>query len=299
MIYYLVMQRQTNAMQSFLSSWGGALAERVRVIPYESILAGDDVPGRGTYIFSNINAIRRLPDSARARIQGLHDELAAANGARKVLNNPARSLSRYELLRELHARGLNDFDVYRVGMRGVPRRYPVFIRNAGGPEWQAPPLLRDVVEYQAAVMGLNWRRRGALDELIAVELCDTSGGKGVFRKYGAFVVRDAVVPRHLLFSRTWMVKLAELVEPAMVEEELAYMRDNPHAAALLERARLAGIDYGRIDYAMKGDRLQVWEINTNSMITMPMGTARSVRDDVQRQFVPMMTRALLALDTDE
>ena len=45
-----------------------------------------------------------------------------------------------------------------------------------------------------------------------------------------------------------------------------YMETNPHERALREIFQLARIDYGKIDYAILGDRLQIWEINTNPVV---------------------------------
>jgi hypothetical protein len=269
----------------------------MRIITYESVLAGHDVPRQGTYIFSNINRLRRFEQAARLKNRELCNQLIECNGPDKVLNDPARSLSRFELLRTLYERGINEFNAYRIGGSETPKRFPVFIRKEGGPEYQTPRLLHNAAEYEATVRGITWLKRSESEGMIAVELCDTSDAQGVYSKYAAFVIGDKVVPRHLIFSRNWMVKLADLTEPAMIEAELAYMRQNPHADMLRECARLANTTYGRIDYAMKNGRPQFWEINTNSMLTMPMGVALSVRDEVQRQFASMIIEAFAALDS--
>ena len=46
-------------------------------------------------------------------------------------------MRRYELLRHLHQRGVNDFDAYRLTEARKPKRFPVFIRGENdhnGPE---------------------------------------------------------------------------------------------------------------------------------------------------------------------
>jgi hypothetical protein len=48
--------------------------------------------------------------------------------------------------------------------------------------------------------------------------------------------------------------------------ERRYLEDNPHAGQLRRCFELAHIDYGRIDYGLVGDSIQVWEINTNPTI---------------------------------
>jgi hypothetical protein len=39
-----------------------------------------------------------------------------------------------------------------------------------------------------------------------VEFCDTSDGRKRFRKYSAFKVGDAIIPRYLQVSTEWMIK---------------------------------------------------------------------------------------------
>ena len=46
----------------------------------------------------------------------------------RCLNNPARAMSRVELLRSLKAAGFNPFDVTRADEQPRPARFPVFLR---------------------------------------------------------------------------------------------------------------------------------------------------------------------------
>jgi hypothetical protein len=91
---------------------------------------------------------------------------------------------------------------------------------------------------------------------------------GLYRKFGAFVVGDAVVARHLFVGEHWMVKhQAAGIAEAHRDAEAQYLRTNPHARTLRHVARLAGLDYGRIDYDERPDGgLRIWEINTNPVI---------------------------------
>jgi hypothetical protein len=298
-IYYLVTARRAHAMQGFLATWGSALADRIQVVTYESIVAGRDLSAKdGTYIFTNINNVRQLPPDDRARVQALHDRLFEASGPSRVHNNPARVLTRYELLRELHARGVNDFNAYRLEDRPRPRRYPVFIRNDAGTENKTPQLLADADAFQAALHGLTWQQRGMVPNLLAVEFCDTADANGVYRKYSTFVIGSRLVPRHLLFSAGWMLKLPDLLQPALLAEEVAFLdeKENPFATQLLAAARVAGISYGRFDYAVSNGRPQIWELNTNSTLTGGTTNVVSARDIINVKFTARMTEAFRALD---
>lgn len=88
-------------------------------------------------------------------------------------------------------------------------------------------------------------------------------------------------------------------------EEEAYLRENPHADRLREVARLARVEYGRFDYALSGDGLEIWEVNTNPTVG-PRSTnpdRRSPRDRFwhlrqpgKRLFRQRFPRAWEALD---
>ncbi|HEX7025452.1 MAG TPA: hypothetical protein VF187_11595, partial [Gemmatimonadales bacterium] len=81
---------------------------------------------------------------------------------------------------------------------------------------------------------------------------------------------ERIVPAHLLSGKNWMLKWEESEhgERAM-QEHLDYVLGNPHQAWLRRVFDLAGVEYGRIDYGMRGDTLQVWEINTNPTLGPP------------------------------
>jgi hypothetical protein len=262
MIYYLVTAEHSYTMGSFLESWGRALAGRITIVPDEAVFAGRQLPVReASYIFSDLDRLNAL---SRQRLGPLHDTLVNSCGAARVLNDPLHSLLRFDFLRTLREKGINRFDVYRVSDRHTPKRFPVFIRRESGFEVKAPPLLNTAAEYEEVASELQ-ARPSPLADLIGVEFCDTADKQGIYRKYGAFTVGETIVPRHVFFSRNWMVKDPDLGSPAMIEEELAFMQANPHAKALREIFRIANISYGRIDYSLLNGKLQIWEINTNPL----------------------------------
>ena len=208
---------------------------------------------------------RRMSSQARSTICDLHDRLVAINGAGKVLNDPARSLQRLDLLKHLYQCGKSTFNAYRATEPGLRPRFPVFIRHELRSLFDQPTIARDPAQYVGLLHGIRWLG-ASLREQIVIEFCDTADATGLYRKYGAFVVGDRIVPRHIFFSRNWHVRVADIVDPATTEEELRYLDGNPHADALLDSCRQAGISYGRIDYGMLDGRPQIWEINTNASV---------------------------------
>jgi hypothetical protein len=261
MLYYLTAARQAATMAFFLASWGKALHERVRVYAYEALASGVEFPIRdGVYVFAALDGGlgSRQPVSAmREMAAGLHARLVQVVGAHKVLNHPLHSLGRYDLLKALHQRGINGFDAYRLGERPGPHRFPIYVRKEISSISEPPPLLGS-----GDYLGLKDDGKS-----IAIEFCDTADAKGIYRKYGALVLGSEIVPRHLFFSRSWLVKGPDLGGAPFLDEELAYLESGAHAAALREVCRIAGIGYGRIDYALLDGRPQIWEINHTPELT--------------------------------
>lgn len=262
MIHFLVTAAQEHAMRDYLDSHGAVLADRLRILHYEALPDLERLE-RGTYVLS---ALEYVGPAMRAFLRAVHARLAGAEGFR-FLNDPTRTLGRYELLRELSGRGINPFRAVRAAdgdLSGL--RYPVFLRGERSHDGTASPLLGSAREVEAAIGRVLVAGR-RLDDLLVVEFCDTSDDRGYFRKYCAFLVGDRVVPRRLDYGPPWMLKHdgSEFSVP-MAEEEMEYVLGNPHADRLAEIRDLAGVGYGTIDYAVKDGRIVVWEINLSPRI---------------------------------
>jgi len=296
MIYYLTGERLAGSIEVFLTTpWGRPLAPRITTFTYQQIFALPPAAlPRGTYIFTGLSrALGSIdpPSPRRLLAARLRQELVERFGPGAVLNDPQRSLKRYALLQVLRERGLNDFAAHRADALPASARFPLFLREEHGTLYEKTALLANRAAYEAALA-----RAGAHDGLLAIEYCDTADTAGVYRKYGAFVVGDRIVPRHLFFSRDWMVKWTELTGAEQLAEEMAYIESNPHAAVLREVCALANIQYGRVDYALSGGRVQVWEINTTPAVTHPEATEDPVRYKVHQRFAELFAQALDAVD---
>jgi hypothetical protein len=259
-IHFLVPASQDFSLREYLASWGRSIADRMRIVHYADLPALTAAPA-GAWVFA---AIDQLGTGMRELAREVHHQLADA-GVR-TLNDPERTLVRFPLLQALHERGLNDFRATRAEAAVEDLRYPVFLRDErshGGP---LSPLLHSPAEVHREIGRalLNGRR---MRDLILVEYCDTADGDGFFRKYSAFAVGPAVIPRSLAYGHGWMLKHhGSEYSRAMVEEERDYVLGNPHERQLAEIFRLAGVEYGRIDYALKDGALRTWEINLNPTI---------------------------------
>ncbi len=262
MIYYLVTRNHRFTMEIYLQSWGRALTPQIRIVCYEQLPCRRRWPA-GTYIFSDLE--RLSPDQRRAAALWW-EQLSAASGTR-LLNNPSQVLRRYELLAALAESGRNRFHVWRARDAGRVDRFPVFLRHERDHKGSLSSLLRNQAELSAAMARVQ-AQGTLLDELLVVEFCDTVDADGVYRKYSAFIVGGRIVPRHLIFSRGWMLKMPDLIDERKLAEERAYLDVNPHESWLREIFTLARIDYGRIDYSLLDGRPQAWEINTNPTVML-------------------------------
>ena len=261
MIHFVVPTAHTAMMREYLELWGRDMADRLRVLPSESLPRSSRI-APGTYVLS---ALDQHPPEMAAYIEAFHATLAPRNDVR-LLNHPTRTLQRFALLRELHARGQNVFRAARVDEDLQRLTYPVFVRNERTHDGALSPLLESPAQVERAV-GRLIVQGNAARELMVVEFCDTADRDGYYRKYSSFVVGDQIIPRSLSYSREWMLKFqGSEFSAQMAQEEQDYVLRNPHEAALRELFSLAHVDYGRVDYALKDGRLQTWEINLNPTI---------------------------------
>jgi hypothetical protein len=290
-IVYLSTAAHRYTLLAFLETVGHALNARVRIVDYERAFAIQGAPP-ATYIFSDLE---RLDAAATAQAVRLWQRLAAGGRAR-LLNDPARVLRRFDLLRALYDSELNPFDVYRLTEPRRPARYPVFLRGEADHDGAISGLLGSPDALDKAVAELVARGESLAGKL-AVEFVDVGDRRGFYHKYSAFRVGDRIVASDLDFSRNWVAKPAvpESDDPAHYTAQHDYVRANPHAAALMAIFERAHIDYGRIDYAMKDDRIVVFEINTNPTI-LEARWHDPAWVSARRHFATELTAALRAID---
>jgi hypothetical protein len=283
----------------YLEYWGRELDEAgVRILHYEHLL-GETHFDPGTYVFTTF-------DEMRGPMGRYVDALAARLGESphvRVLNDPARVLQRFDLHGALWRAGLNAFRSFRANGDWSAARYPVFVRAENAHDGAFSPLLHSAADVdtwigRAAALGRS------IDDLLVVEFCDTADGNGFYRKYAAFHVGGRIVARSLNYGRPWMLKFGgNDFSMAMAREELDYVRDNPHEAELREIFRIANIDYGRIDYALLGGRVQTWEININPTIGRGLRPSsreidpelRDTREETKRVFYERFNAAWMAV----
>lgn len=240
----------------------------------------------GVYVFADLERLSAATKKVAVR---LRTRLESEPG-KLCLNDPAMWVDRMAFLHGLYAQGVNDFDVYDADPAPEPNRYPVFLRHRWDHTGARSALLQNADELRRALSG-----RDDVEDLVVTEFSETADSNGIYRKYSAFRVGDRVIPRHLFFSTKWMLKVAHLTDPPLLEEEDRFLRENPHAELVRSLFDQSGVEWGRIDYAFSGDAIRVWEINTNPGI-VPTGDW-GPRADAQRLFLDRLHAALEELET--
>ena len=271
---------------------GGIAPVRVEVVTYETLLGTKHVP-RATYVFTDMDRLSPW----QLRLAALIFRRMRERGLR-VLNDPARSLSRWGLLRSLHLAGINDFNAYRVEERLRPQRWPVFLRAEGAHLGPITDLLHDwgqvVAELERAVA------KGApLTGLLIVEYAGEPVLPDLYRKFSTFRMGPTDFAHVCVHDDHWVAKVGKtgIAPTALYDEEQRVVRDNPHGAILARVFDLAGIGYGRADFGLAQGKVQIYEINTNPEVSFGDEHPSPVRLETYRIFKENYLAALSAIDT--
>jgi len=232
---------------------------RIRAHAYSEVFGRRQAPV-GTLIFTDFDHLHTYEVDAAALAQ--RAVLAVAPGTR-VLNRPERVMQRTAMLRHLHMQGLNPVIATRIDTGEVPSRFPVFLREEAGYAGPETELLQDEADYTKALETLVKSGR-SLTGRVSLSFEAERDKDGFYRKYGAFIIGDHVIPQHILRSVDWNVKSGNKeTDAAFIAEELQYVQNNPHSDALRTMSHLCGIEFGRIDYGIKDGQIVIFEINTN------------------------------------
>jgi hypothetical protein len=299
LIVYLLTRLARHTLGRSLQYFPDELRQRIRIRSYGSILAARELPV-ATYIFSDVERMR-----PEAKIQAARIWLALEQSGRPVrlLNHPIRAMRRPELLRSLYERGINSFNAYPARRPPATMRYPVFLRGAYDHDGPRTDLIHDRATLEAEIARLE--ASGLPRELaLIVEFCDTKDADGLYRKYDAFIGDGEIFPTEKYFSSRWILKWGNNrvfdgipVDPAaLTHEELIHARDNRHRDQLLRACAPTHIGYGRIDYALLGDRVQVWEINSNpDLLLEAIHTPEKLDSAYGREVLPLICESIFQL----
>lgn len=292
MLLFITCHGHSSTVKSLLERTFGADTPPCQVTTYEELFHANRTR-QAVHFFTDIE---RLYDWELPLASDLYRAIRGAG--LPCLNDPARVMARYELLRSLHAAGVNPFAAYRAEDYPRPRRFPVFVRAEARHTGPISDLLSDQPALDAELGSL--RKRGIpLRGLIVVEFAGKPIASGIWRKFGTFRMGDAMLLEHGVIEDRWMVKEGTpgLASDAMVEEVRTAVISNCFATDLQRAFDIAGIEWGRADHAAFEGRQIVYEINTNPNIAALKPEQSSGRGhDILRFARERMARQLWRLD---
>ena len=292
MIVVITVAGHDYTFKPFRDGTYGFAAPTLRTMSYEELLFAARVP-HATYIFTDLDRLAPW----ELRLAGdLYRRLRKAKLT--CLNNPARAMSRMELLRALHLAGINPFDVYRADERPRPKRFPVFIRPEDSHEVAGKPaVLEDQAALDAALEDLR-RTFVPLRGVLVIECCSARYNDTLWCKWSAFRVADRISVDHIGVEDHWFVKhgVWQLLTDAVVADEHDAVQANRLAADLMKAFEIGGIEFGRADYGVIDGRPVIYEINTNPSIGYFMTSSIPRRTETRTIARQRLAAALYAID---
>ncbi len=292
MIVFLALKAHLYTVQSLCKGEFGPDLPQIQGLAYEDMLSAATAQA-ATYIFTDIE---RLHTWERRLVAELFRSLQEA-GCR-CLNDPAKVLTRYPLLRALHRTGINPFRVWRLDEHpietlapdkrrwfggkhaGLRPRYPVFVRYESDHGRPLTPLLHSRAELADALRGLT-AAGIPFAGLLCVEFCATEFRPGAWAKFNTFRIGDVVSTDHAVIEDQWYVKegTATLATPEMFQWEHDHIVRDDFAAELAPIFEIASIEYGRADHATVHGRQVIYEVNTNPYLAPLKKQISPVRDE--------------------
>ncbi|HHH43857.1 MAG TPA: hypothetical protein ENK49_06950 [Gammaproteobacteria bacterium] len=237
-----------------------------------------------------------------------HFELAMAGnlfrqlgrGGIRVLNDPARSCQREELLFRLHKAGLNRFRAYPAALDPEPSRFPVFLKCVSHHKQDFQDLIPD---QATLVRRLNELRDSGfpLQYMLVIEFINREHRKNIYRRSTLYRIGDRMIAANPVTEASPFVKYGDI--KLATEEDLAAsvqeMTENPYADYMRHVFDIANIEYGRVDFGFDGEKPAVYEINTNPSIGLRVEGTSGAYAEAIRHSMQSIAAAVNALDGDD
>ncbi|MGH6923352.1 MAG: hypothetical protein ACRED5_06400 [Propylenella sp.] len=294
MILFVTTRGHEPPVRAFAEKQLGAELPEIVVCNYDALFAAREVP-RATVIFADIERLYPW----EARLAGAMYRALAKAGVR-CLNDPARVLTRYALLRALHRHAVNPFDVYRADDAPRPQRFPVLVRT----EQDHGRLMGELL-YSQAELDRCLERYVAdgfpLAGLLVVEFCGEPVAPGIWRKFGTFRIGARYqVERHVT-QNNWRVKYGT---PGVCPDEFYAFENevvvqNRVPEAVRRAFEIGCIEYGRADHATVNGVDVVYEINTNPAVIPPREKPTPIRERTLAHAHAALAAALQEVDSGD
>lgn len=292
MIVAITTREHEGPLASLSDGTFGFPVPRFAIECYDRLLCARRIP-RATYIFTDLERL------APWELRGAGELYCAlTEQGLRCLNNPARVMSRVELLRALHAVGINPFDVVRAEERPKPMRFPVLLRHEDDHKPPLPNLIESQEDLDSSLEHL--RQTGVpLRGILVIEFCGQPYSGTLWHKWGTFRVGSTISLDHIAVDDNWLVKQgvwAKLTDPAVADEHEA-VTSNRFAEELKPVFEIAGIEFGRADHALVNGKAVVYEINTNPYIHHYVPDKKLLRRETTAVARQRFAAALELIDT--
>ena len=262
MIHFILARNNSFTIKKYLGKRGKSIANIVKIIYYDNLTELLNLR-TSAIIFSDFD---RLTSDQLEEVKKIHTQIKVKYPELILINDPTEVKLRFDLLKQLKKAGINNYDVFRLTepLHNLP--YPVFLREQNNHTGALSELIYDLKTLERNVLALNLQGYPN-QNMMAVEFVNVATKDGVYKKYSALKVKDGIYPRQLDYDMHWMVKTSIRFniypEKEFDREFEEYVSENPHKLWLERVFKIAGIDYGRIDYGVFEGRPIVWEINLN------------------------------------
>ena len=271
----------------FARAYAPELVAEVRYFDHDRLLSLAQWPEARAWIFS----VDVRAEQVRHKLLAIEARLRATN--QRVLNAPSSSLPRFDLLRRLHADGINAFQAHASRPSEASSwRYPIFVRSRTDHDGSWTQLLHSEEDYRRAIAASP---RLVSREAMVVEFCDTRDEHQLYCKRSVMRVGDRFVPRHALYNPSWVTKTSGAIDADRAAEELRFVEAGIVPPEVVAAFDAAGVQYGRVDYGLLRGRPQIWEININPAVVPPLSSIAPLRHEAQRRSAAGVRSALAAL----
>ena len=186
----------------------------------------------------------------------------------RVLNDPAKARQRFDLLRALHAAGLNGFRAYPALCEPRPSRFPVFVKSQTDHGQEFDMLIADQAELEShpCVASRMMAIRCAIfwSSSSPTHRCarESTSAAPWYRIGDRYFAGNPVGEDSPFVKYGTLGLMADSDYAALARE----MHDSPDVDHFRRVFEIARIEYGRADYGYDDGRIAVYEINTNPKI---------------------------------
>ena len=175
-------------------------------------------------------------------------------------------MGRLLLLKLLHRTGTDRFNATDPDERDE-LEIPAFLRYDEGHDGPRSGLIFDHETLETEIGKPRSGDRG--HRLIVAEFLENKEADDHYYKYTHFRVGRHLIFGGMVCGTAWCLKEAYETADAVLERERQAASNRDHDQALMQCFDAAGIEFGRIDYAIVSDRVQVFEVNSNPDMGIP------------------------------